>query len=83
MFAVRELIIALSQHDELVAKVDLTIDRAQQMSIANSLRSAPRIHRELLILGIDVAHSTVAKYIVPRSRRPLPNIPLQSKKERP
>ena len=32
---------------------------------------APRIHGELLMLGIEVAQSTVAKYMVPRSRRPL------------
>ena len=40
------------------------------MSMANPLWGAPRIHGELLMLGIDVAQSTVAKYMVPRSRRP-------------
>ncbi len=40
------------------------------MSAANPLWGAPRIHGELLTLGIDVAQSTVAKYMVPRSIRP-------------
>ena len=39
------------------------------MSLANPLWGAPRIHGELLMLGIDVAQSTVSKYIV-RGRRP-------------
>lgn len=39
------------------------------MSEANPLRGAPRIHRELLKLGIDVCRATVAKYAV-RGRRP-------------
>jgi transposase InsO family protein len=33
------------------------------MSLANRLWGAPRIHGELLKLGIDVAQSTVAKYM--------------------
>src|SRR6266851_8803308 len=41
----------------------------QRMSRANSLWGAPRIHGELLKLGIDVAPSTVGKY-VRRNRRP-------------
>jgi hypothetical protein len=41
----------------------------REMSIANPLWGAPRIHGELLKLGIDVAQSTVAKYMV-RGRRP-------------
>ena len=39
------------------------------MSQANPLRGAPRIHGELLKLGIELAQSTVAKYLQ-RSRRP-------------
>jgi hypothetical protein len=39
------------------------------MSRANPLRSAPRIHGELLKLGIEVAQSTVARYMA-RGRRP-------------
>jgi hypothetical protein len=33
------------------------------MSIANPLSGAPRIHAELLKLGIDVGQTTVAKYM--------------------
>ncbi len=39
------------------------------MSLANRLWGAPRIHGELLKLGIEIAQSTVAKYLV-RCRRP-------------
>jgi transposase InsO family protein len=35
----------------------------REMSLANRLWGAPRIHGELLKLGIDVAESTVAKYM--------------------
>jgi hypothetical protein len=45
-------------------------DLIRQVSMANPLWGAPRIHGELLMLGIEVAQSTVAKYMVPRSRRP-------------
>jgi len=40
-----------------------------KMSRANPLWGAPRIHGELLKLGIDVCQATVAKYMV-RPRRP-------------
>jgi transposase InsO family protein len=42
----------------------------REMSRANWLWGAPRIHGELLKLGIEVAESTVAKYMVRRPRRP-------------
>jgi transposase InsO family protein len=45
-------------------------DLIRHMSMANPLWGAPRIHGELLMLGIEIAQSTVAKYMVPRSRRP-------------
>src|SRR5215831_736428 len=45
-------------------------DLIREMSRANWLWGAPRIHGELLKLGIDVAESTVAKYMVKRPRRP-------------
>jgi hypothetical protein len=45
-------------------------DLIRQMSIANPLWGAPRIHGELLMLGIEIAESTVVKYMVPRSARP-------------
>ena len=41
----------------------------RQVSLANPLWGAPRIHGELLKVGIDVAQSTVAKYMV-KGRRP-------------
>jgi hypothetical protein len=39
------------------------------MSVANRLWGAPRIHGELLKLGIDVGQTTVAKYMA-RRRQP-------------
>jgi putative transposase len=44
-------------------------DLIRRMRLANPLWGAPRIHGELLKLGIAVAQSTVAKYL-PRSRKP-------------
>jgi hypothetical protein len=41
----------------------------RKMSLANPLWGAPRLHGELLKLGIDVAQTTVAKYMA-RGRRP-------------
>jgi len=35
----------------------------REMSVANPLWGAPRIHGELLKLGIDVGQTTVAKYM--------------------
>src|SRR5919206_1228480 len=40
------------------------------MSRANPLWGAPRLHGELLKLGIDLAQSTVAKYMVRRRGPP-------------
>jgi len=45
-------------------------DLIREMSRANSLWGAPRIHGELLKLGIEVAQSTVGKYMIKRPRRP-------------
>jgi hypothetical protein len=42
----------------------------REMSIANPLWGAPRIHGELLNLGIDVGQTTVAKYMAKRRRPP-------------
>jgi hypothetical protein len=39
------------------------------MSIANPFWGAPRVHGELLKLGIDVSQTTVAKYMA-KGRRP-------------
>ena len=41
----------------------------REMSVANPFWGAPRIHGELLKLGIDVGQTTVAKYMA-RGRRP-------------
>src|SRR5260370_25429123 len=41
----------------------------REISLANPLWGAPRIHGELLKLGIDVGQTTVAKYMA-RGRRP-------------
>jgi hypothetical protein len=43
----------------------------REMSIANPLWGAPRIHGELLKLGIDVGQTTVAKYMA-KKRLSLP-----------
>jgi transposase InsO family protein len=40
----------------------------REMSLANRLWGAPRIHGELLKLGIEVAQSTVAKYMAKNGR---------------
>src|SRR3979490_2606642 len=42
----------------------------RRMSVENPLWDAPRIHGELLKLGIEVAQSSVAKYIVKRRGPP-------------
>ena len=43
----------------------------REMSVANPLWGAPRIHGELLKLGIDIGQTTVAKYMA--KRRPPPS----------
>ncbi len=45
----------------------------RDMSLANALWGAPRIHGELLKLGIEVAQSTVAKYMARERRPPSPS----------
>ena len=45
-------------------------DPIQRMSEENPLWGAPRIHGELLILGFEVAQSTVSKYMVRRRKPP-------------
>lgn len=50
-------------------KVSMEIRRLiREMSLANRLWGAPRIHGELLKLGIEVAQSTVAKYMAKGGR---------------
>jgi hypothetical protein len=51
-------------------RVDRSLrDLVHQMSQENPTWGAPRIHGELLMLGFEVAQSTVSKYM-PRSSRP-------------
>lgn len=45
-------------------------DLIREISLANPLWGAPRIHGELLMLGIEVAQSTVAKYMAKGQRAP-------------
>ena len=45
-------------------------DLVREMSLANRLWGAPRIHGELLKLGFEVAQSTVAKYMIERRGPP-------------
>jgi hypothetical protein len=42
----------------------------REMSIANPLWGAPRIHEELLKLGIDIGQTSVAKYMAKRRDPP-------------
>jgi transposase InsO family protein len=52
-------------------KVPLEIRQLiRDMSLANPLWGAPRIHGELLKLGIDIGQTSVAKYIAWRRRGP-------------
>jgi transposase InsO family protein len=44
----------------------------RQMSSTNPLWGAPRIHGELLKLGIEISQATVAKYMVRRGGQPSP-----------
>ena len=59
-----------SRRDSGRPKVSVEIRKLiREMSVANPLWGAPRIHGELLKLGIDVGQTSVAKYM-PRRRRP-------------
>src|ERR1700687_5707161 len=49
-----------------------TRDLVRQMSSANPLWGASRIHGELLKLGIEISQATVAKYMVRRRGTPSP-----------
>src|SRR5882724_8110455 len=46
----------------------------RRMSRERPLWGAPRIHGELLMLGIEVAESTVGRYMVRRRRPPCPRL---------
>src|SRR6202051_1733124 len=47
-------------------------DVIRQMSVPNPLWGAPRLHGELLKLGLEISQATVAKYMVRRLGRPSP-----------
>jgi putative transposase len=47
-------------------------DLIRQIGVANPLWGAPRIHGELLKLGIEISQATVAKYMVRRRGTPSP-----------
>ena len=47
-------------------------DLIRQMSVANPLWGAPRIHGEMLKLGIEVSQATVGRHMVRRHGRPSP-----------
>ena len=49
-----------------------TRDLIRQMSMANPLWGAPRIHGELLKLGIEVSQATVGRYMPRRPKVPSP-----------
>jgi hypothetical protein len=49
-----------------------TRDLIRQMSMVNPLWGAPRIHGELLKLGVEVSQATVGRYIPSRPRDPFP-----------
>jgi putative transposase len=51
-------------------------DLIRQMSQANPLWGAPRIHGELLKLGIEVSQATVGRYLPWRPKVPLPDLAL-------
>jgi transposase InsO family protein len=48
-------------------------DLIRRMSRANPLWGAPRIHGELLKLGIELSETTVAKYMIRHSKPPSPD----------
>src|ERR1700716_1374603 len=47
----------------------------REMSIANPLGGAPRIHGELLKIGIEIGQTSMAKYMVRRRDPPLTTCP--------
>ncbi len=51
-----------------------TRDLIREMSLANPRWGAPRIHGELLKLGIAISQSTVAKIHGPQSQTPVPDL---------
>jgi len=56
----------------LALELRAAVNLIRQMSSANPLRGAPRIHGELLKFGIEIGQATVAKYMVRRRGAPSP-----------
>src|SRR6266849_3441181 len=54
----------------------------RQMSSANPLWGAPRIHGEILKLGIEISQATVAKYMVRCAFPDLAHLPAESRRRR-
>src|SRR5256885_5266695 len=50
----------------------VTRELIRQMSLANPLWGAPRIHGELLKLGIEISQATVGRYLPWRPKDPSP-----------
>jgi hypothetical protein len=67
------LVLALAVKVRAAVSGSRDSDPILQMSSANPLWDAPRIHGELLKLGIEVSQATVAKYMVRRSGTPSQN----------
>ena len=49
-------------------------DLIRRMSLANPLWGAPRIHGELLKLGIEVSQATVGRYPAVAAQCPFPDL---------
>jgi hypothetical protein len=62
--------ISIESWDELKITVPPVSQVIREISIANPLWGAPRIHGELLKLGIEVGQTSVAKYMVKRREPP-------------
>jgi hypothetical protein len=59
-----------SRHDQGCPSVSREVrDLIRRMSLANPHWGAPRIHGELMKLGISISQTTVAKYMVPYRKR--------------
>src|ERR1019366_1986635 len=63
----------MKPHGAILSGRPSVSDLIRQMSSANPLWGAPRIHGELLKLGIEISQATVAKYLVRRRETPSQN----------
>ena len=66
-------LLAMASRDSGRSKTSAEIrDLICRMSAANSLWGAPRIHGELLKLGVDISQATVGRYLPRHPRTPSP-----------